>query len=395
MGVLSTGRAAKRVLAGKGRRLKEALAGECYRIRGKIGFFRLLLLAVLAGFAALILEGRILSGDDALMPQKRAAGALMKRACKTIKEKRLSLGLAIDPRTDPNETGLIGSEYTDLTTTMGSLSAKRTSTQPLFAGVIVDMLGQAGVGEGDNVAICFSGSFPALNIGVLAAVKVLGAKPFIISSVGASMYGANDPEMTWLDMEEALRDAGLFPFRSLAASLGGITETEGGLDGTGIDRGMAAIRRNRIPYLDEGKDGDLAADINNRLRLYDRALGGERPAAFVNVGGASVALGRCRQALHLASGFMMRVPISTSPERGLIFRMAERRVPVIHLLNIHRLASRYGLPLDPCPFPDEFGMLDISGRLKRRLYQTMGILAAMILFGLVVEVAGRQGPGPA
>ena len=366
--------------------LARALANYgSYGGKGKFRFIHLLFFALSACLAAVALEERIITGEDIFLNEKKAAVALMVEACNVIKGKRLSLGLGIDPGTDPNETGLIGPEYTDLTTTLGSLPAKRTSTQPLFAGVIVDMLGRADVRAGDKVAVCFSGSFPALNIGVLSAIKVLDATPVITSSVGASMFGANDPGMTWLDMERILGEAGLMDFRSVAASLGGIIGCEGGLGGTGIEKGMAAIRGNGIHYLDEGKQGALEADIVNRLRSYERALNGERPSAFVNVGGASVALGSCRQALHLDTGLMARIPISVSPERGLIFRMAERGVPVIHLLNIRQLASRYGLPFDPFPLSSEQEQLYITERLRGRLLETMIVLAAIILFCLAVE----------
>ncbi len=362
-----------------------------YTVKGKLRFSLLALLAVLVCVAAFYMEEKSLAVENTLLiGKKKEAVDLMIRACKAIKDKRLTLGHAIDPKTDPNQTGLIGHEYTDLTTTLGSLPSKRTSTQPLFAGVLVDMLYKAGVKGGDKVAICFSGSFPALNIAVLAAIRVMEARPVIISSVGASMYGANDPEITWLDMEKVLNDTGLFPFRSMAASLGGIAETRGGLDGTGIESGMEAIRRNRIPYLAEGKRGALEEDIKQRIRLYDKALAGEKPAVFINVGGASVALGYCRQALHLGSGLLARVPMATASRRGLIFRMAERRIPVIHLLHIQRLANRYGLPFDPFPLPFS-GNPDTAGRVKKRLHQTMAIVTALTLFSLAVEVLDRKG----
>ena len=143
------------------------------------------------------------------------------------------MGIPVDRRLDTNDTGLIGVEYTDITTTLGSLAAKRTSTNPAFAAVVVDMLDRAGVRRGDAVAVSFSGSFPALNIAVLSAARALDLRPVIISSVGSSTYGANQPEMTWLDMERVLAEAGLFPYRSIAASLGGIAGSRGrpGRDG--------------------------------------------------------------------------------------------------------------------------------------------------------------------
>ena len=168
----------------------------------------------------------------------------------------------------------------------------------------------------------FSGSFPALNVAVLSAVKALGLRPVVISSVGASMYGANQPGMTWLDMEAVLARDGILPYRSAACSLGGIVDTAGGVDGTGMEAGLAAIRRNGIPFLDEGGARSVAADVARRMAVWDREMGGRPPAAFVNVGGSQTALG------------------------GVIARMRERGVPVIHLLGIRVLARRFGIPFD-------------------------------------------------
>ena len=199
--------------------------------------------------------------------EKNAAMELMQRSAEAIKKEKQRLGIPIDRRLDPNETGLIGDEYTDITTTLGSLAAKRTSTNPAFAAVIVDMLDRAGVRPGDQVAINFSGSFPALNIAVLSAVRVLNLHPAIISSEGASMYGANHPDLTWLDMERVLAEIGLLPYRSIAASLGGIAGAQGGLDGTGIEVGRRAILRNGILLLKEEGSSTLTADVRKRLAL--------------------------------------------------------------------------------------------------------------------------------
>jgi poly-gamma-glutamate system protein len=86
------------------------------------------------------------------------------------------------------------------------------------------------------------------------------------------MYGANFPGLTWLDMERALVEQGLLPHRSIAASLGGIADTKGELDGTGIAERLRAIRRSGIPML-EGEGGDtLQADIRRRMELHDRLI---------------------------------------------------------------------------------------------------------------------------
>ena len=48
------------------------------------------------------------------------------------------------------------------------------------------------------------GSFPALNVSLLAACEQMQLRALPITSVGSSMWGANDPAFTWLDMEKLL-----------------------------------------------------------------------------------------------------------------------------------------------------------------------------------------------
>lgn len=322
-----------------------------YYRKGKTSTAALLIIAVCAALLLAGVEYLKEIQKDPLFSDKLAAAKMMQKAIGVIKKEGLQMGIAIDRQLDPNETGIIGAEYTGLTTTLGSLSAKRTSTNPNFAGVIVEMLLKAGAKMEDAVAISFSGSFPALNIAVLSAVYVLKLKPVIISSVGASMYGANHPQLTWLDMELILKKNGIFPYISEAASLGGITETKGGLNGKGIGVGLEAIRRNGVSYLDEKGKKTLKDDIERRLAIYDKALGGRKPAIFINIGGTLTSLGNCPEAYSLSTGLISKVPSSNHPERGIIFRMSERGIPIIHLLDIKKIARRYGLPVDPIPVP--------------------------------------------
>ncbi len=351
--------------------------------RGYIGTVCLGLIALVAIVLILYLESSKAPERNPLLDRKLAAAELMRTAIAAIREERVRLGLLIDPALDPNGTGIIGKDYTDLTTTLGSLSSKRTSSNPNFAGAVVDMLYEAGVRPGGSVAISFSGSFPALNIAVLAAVRALELRPAIISSIGASMYGANDLELTWLDMERVLRQGGIFPYASAAAALGGIAETQGGLDGTGIGAGLRAIERCSIPFIEEHGEQSVEKDIETRLTIYDRVLGGKRPDAFINVGGSLASLGVCPEAAMLSTGLVHHIRPCSGPKRGIIFRMAERGVPVIHLLNIKRIARRYGLPSDPVPLPPV-----PDGRvMKPYKYQMSATMFALVLLCLVVTVS--------
>jgi poly-gamma-glutamate system protein len=245
---------------------------------------------------------------------------------------------------DPAESGLIGLDFSDLTSTLGDLGAKQTSLNPYFAALVVMWLKEAGVVPGDRLAISLSGSFPALNIAVLSAAQVMGLKPLIISSVGASSFGANIPGLTWPDMERFLFAQGLIPWRSQYASLGGIIETDGGLDGTGIEVAREAIAKHGAIYLQENGAVNLEEDLARRQKLY---FAEGPPKAYLNVGGGITALGWTPEAALLGEGLLRRVPGGSSPKRGLIFKMYAAGIPVIHLLNIERLAARYHLPQRP------------------------------------------------
>ncbi len=257
----------------------------------------LALLAILAVGLVRILR------SDAPVPmeaEKRAAADLMAQGERVIAAGKRERGVAINPTDDPNGTGMIGAEFTPITTTLGPLEVKRTSTNPAFAAVVVEMLRETGVRRGDLVAAGFSGSFPALNLAVLSAAKAMGVTLAVISSTTASTYGATDPGMAWLDMEAELARAGLFETRSIAASPGGY---ESSLTDTFFpdsrDLATQPILRNGIRLL---ATEDMAGAVAERMAAYDAFASGRPIKAFVNVGGASYNLGPPRKSGSSAPG---------------------------------------------------------------------------------------------
>ena len=118
-------------------------------------------------------------------------------------------GVPIDAVVDVNRTGLIGLGSSPITTSLGNLEAKRTTTNPDFAALVVMLLDQAGVRRGDAVAVGASGSFPALTVAALCAAESLGARALVIGSLGASEWGANDPRFDWLSLTRCLSRSGL------------------------------------------------------------------------------------------------------------------------------------------------------------------------------------------
>jgi poly-gamma-glutamate system protein len=342
------------------------------RPRRSLAFMSALLLLLLA--AVLIMEIFYLPPPLQGRQEEIHAARLMSQALESLRLARLARNLPLEPVLDPNATGMIGWEYSDITTTLGYLPAKRTSTNPAFAGLMVRLLREAGCQAGDKVGVTFTGSFPALNVAVLAACAALNLEPRIVSSVGASSYGANIPGFTWLDMEKHLYNNGIFPYISLAVSYGGVVETGGGIDGTGLELAREAVERHGAPLLAEGDYSQVAGDVARRKALLD-ANG--RLACYINVGGALTALGWVASSARLDNGLLREIPPERDPARGLIFLYMEEKIPVIHLLNIDRLARRYALPVDPIPLPEAD---EENNAYDKRYYQ---MLAILIIWGAV------------
>ncbi|MBC8367503.1 poly-gamma-glutamate system protein, partial [bacterium] len=139
-----------------------------------------------------------------------------------------------DLANDPSCTGLIGPETSLITNSFGNLESKLTTLNPNMAAYVVELFKQAGLREGDMVAVAVSGSFPGMNIALYSAMEVMGLRPVITCSVGASNWGATDPDFTWLDMERLFESEGIFRFRSVGASHGG---------GDDMGRGLSPLGR--------------------------------------------------------------------------------------------------------------------------------------------------------
>ena len=310
-----------------------------------------IVLSVLALFALMAFLAVEYGKEDVKLKwydQKIEASKIANNAIDYLKEFRLQKSVFIDAVNDPNETALIGQDITPITTDRGNIEAKLTATNPNFAAVIVEMLKEAGVEKNDIVAIAFTGSLPGLNISVHSAVQTLGLKPIIITSVGASNWGANDPYYTWLDMEKVLYDAGIFKNKSVAASIGGGLDRGRGLSPEGRQLIIDAIERNKVDFINEEY---LENSIQKRMQIYDEHRKKDKIKAFINVGGGISSMGSTENARFIPSGLTMSLPMMNYPMRGVIIQMAEENIPIIHLLNINQLATKYGLPVSPTPLP--------------------------------------------
>ena len=168
----------------------------------------------------------------------------------------------------------------------------------------------------------------------------LGAVPVITSSVGASTWGANRPDFTWPDMEAQLVRAGIWSYRSAGVSLGGGADNGGGLLPEGISLARQAAQRSGSLFLDSQSVDDAIA---KRLALYKAANHGALPAALINVGGNHVIFGAPGHAAFLRQGLTVGYRPSLAKNHGLAAAFVNAQRPVLHFLNIERLAAAYGI----------------------------------------------------
>jgi len=318
----------------------------------------------------------------------REAAREMARSLEVTGDHCRESGIPVDPSEDPTGTCLVGPGYSPLVTSLGSLDAKRSSLTPDLAGLLVHLLEEAGVRSGDTVGIGASGSFPGLLVATLTAVRAVEAHPVTILSVGASSYGATRPEFHLLDLHELLEGEGVVAGPPAAVSLGG----EGDV-GPDLPPELSQDLRNDVARAGSTLllEPELQANVARRMEIYGRLR------VFVNVGGAEANLGISPVILELPAGLVRSSTLPPAGERGVVFAMLSRGVPVLHLLHLRGLALRYGLPWDPVT-PTEPGSTSFrdeeSGKSLVFWILTVayvGILGLLILVG--VRTTGEGNPG--
>jgi poly-gamma-glutamate system protein len=271
------------------------------------------------------------------------AESSVRQAARLIYLAKTKAGVFVDQGGPPEQIALIGSEWTPLVTTLGSLEAKRLAASPAWARVLTREFARAGVGQGSVVAAVFSGSFPGLNLAVSCAVQALGARLIAVSSVTASTWGATDPGFTWPEIEARLVDDGVIRPVSVAISIGG--DGDRGLELEAEARTMAesilerAARRLGAQRL---RPPSVAAAMQQRVEILATHARGRPFAVFVNVGGTTAALGRNEGVLRLRTGWLTDASPADLGD-GLLGYYARRGTRVLHLLNIRDLAARWGL----------------------------------------------------
>jgi poly-gamma-glutamate system protein len=307
--------------------------------------------------------------------EKIKAARLAQQAFNVIQEEKLRRGIPTDLEGDPANSGLIGVLLSPVTTNPGHLPAKQTSINPNFAAVVVHLLKRAGVEKDDVVAVGFSGSFPAINIAVLAALQTLEVKPIIISSVGASQWGANIPEFMWPDIEQLLFNKRVFTIRSAAGSRGGIDDVGLGLSKQGRALLDDSLTRNNTPNLSVK---NYEEGVEKRMALFNEQAGDAEIKVYINAGGGTTSVGTVVGKKMFQPGLNLYPPRAANTIDAVMTRLAEEGVPIIHMSHIDEIAQKYGLPLQPASIPS-VGEGKIFVREVHNRWLAGVILAAILL----------------
>ncbi len=334
---------------------------------------------VLVAVASLVGLAFVLSGP---WPRQHAVESLARQAADraatmmdSLKAERLRRGVPLEPALDPGLTGLVGAPMSVVTSRPADLRSKQTSVNPNFAAAVVSMLTAAGVQRGDVIAIGWSGSFPALNLSVAAAVETLELEPLIIASAASSQYGANFPNFMWLDMERCLRDQGLLRCQSAWLSMGAGADRGLGLS----DDGRLAIEqlaaRHGVPML---RSDSREAAIEDRMQRYQQ-LAVDRPIrAYINVGGGVASTGGERAKHRFRPGLNRHVRIDDAKADCVMARFSQQGIPVLHLIEAKQLAARYGMPEAPEQRPAA------GGAQLADLTRPSRVSATLVLVGLLL-----------
>lgn len=284
---------------------------------------------------------------------KVKAATLMKTAMDELKNHRMEQSVFIDIENDPNETGLVGGPYSLITTDEGDLDAKLTTLDPNFAAVVIDLMYELGLKKNDTVAVLMTGSMPGANIAVLTACKALGLNPVTISSIGASQWGANQIDFTWLDMEKILFEKELILSTSIAASIGGRNDMGRLLSVKGRNIILDNIKKHNIPLI---KKDRLSDNIEERMNYLNKYSSIDSYDAIINVGGGVASLGTSFNLKLLSPGVVSRADMNTIGTEGgiegVFSKFINLNVLGLHILNIRPLIEQYNMKFAPIPLPE-------------------------------------------
>lgn len=320
-----------------------------YRPSLKSGWSLILLFALSLGLFLIAHSSYVTIKAD-YYDQKVDAANLMATCIDSLRAQQQRMDIPFDPINDPNQTGLIGTTRTTITTDRGLLSDKQAAINPNLAAVFVEEISRQGLKAGDHIAVAITGSNPGVNLALYSALSAMKLHPSIIVALSSASYGANQEEYTWLDIESILKKKGLIDFSCQYASLGGKDDLGVGLSDNGINALYEAMSRNGVSQIIGSTFED---NIQSRVSVYNQLLPeGKRYSLFVNIGRGLANVGSIPNANQIREGMNPKLAEEQFEPEGLMMIMAKEGVPVFSMQHPQRWIRKYKLEDDSGKIPD-------------------------------------------
>jgi poly-gamma-glutamate system protein len=171
--------------------------------------------------------------------------------------------------------------------------------------------------------------------------------------------------------------------------LGGGTDNGRGLSMTGRRLLLDAINRNNVEPIFTGNlegalenAGSLKKNIERRIQIYDRESKGRAYAAYVNIGGGLASLGSAQNGKLIPSGVNFHFDQANFPARGVINIMAERKIPIIHVMEVTDIANQHGVSIEVTPAP----VVGKDAIFQRDEYSITSTIIYTIILMIIVAV---------
>lgn len=307
-------------------------------------------LSVWLGLLAVILAGPVSAATET--PTERFERA--KRVLWAERNARVSDAIRAELEVaDPARTGLVGIEWSSLTTTMGGLDAKRATTHGGWVDALRTCLGQLNLAPGDTIAIGSSGSMPAFLLATRIAAESLDLKPVIIASLTSSNFGANLEGFDLMHMEEVLLREGIVRTPIRIITPGGNRDRVHGAEPE--IQAHVATRMAELVAMHGAQSSPHPTEpitprtIREAHELRERVFFAESNCrVFINIGGHAINFGTSARALGLPPGLTMPGSLpdleGDAHGRSLVRHALRNGIPVIHLLSVRQLAEAWNLP---------------------------------------------------
>jgi len=289
-----------------------------------------------------------------LYEQMLSAATIMEAASELLLAEKQARGIWPGPEIDPNATGMVGHEYTTMTTTAATLENKRAPTSTDFAAALVRFLAENGIGRGDKVLLVMSGSFLGADIASIAALEALEADFVLVPSLGASQWGTNDPTFNLLDILALLREHGIIRAAPLAGVIGGNGAIGTNMDRLGDDPGVldtlrASFAEHDVPLIETRPLNDIVSKLAG---LIDEEIGGAEKIEFIlKAGSSAISTGADPDRCEFPTGLQERPPMCAGGVPGLLHVVGSDDLRFLNLLNMRQLTEAWGVAYDPIPLP--------------------------------------------